>query len=205
MRDCEQHEIRISAWMDEELDREGQEAMLDHLVRCPGCRDFYLGARGLAGLAAAVRTPTRAPAPSPEVWRRIEQSARPPKIGRGTHGVAAWTRRVPIRGWAVAAAAALLVIFGSLVRRERMPMGPTSDAMTEIRLGGNPAGMDDARFVELTKEVLGSNRRYRTAFYEVMRQVVLDSEEREGSADVLPPSADARHAAELPETRGGPS
>ena len=65
--------------------------------------------------------------------------------------------------------------------------------------------MDDARFVELTKEVLGSNRRYRTAFYEVMRQVVLDSEEREGSADVLPPSADARHAVELPETRGGPS
>ncbi|HMC82344.1 MAG TPA: zf-HC2 domain-containing protein, partial [Candidatus Polarisedimenticolia bacterium] len=103
MRDCEQHEIRISAWMDEELDREGQEAMLDHLVRCPGCRDFYLGARGLAGLAAAIRTQARAPAPSPEVWRLIERSARSSKIARRSGRVALWTRRVPMRGWAVAA------------------------------------------------------------------------------------------------------
>jgi hypothetical protein len=91
------------------------------------------------------------------------------------------------------------------VGRERTPTGPTTGAPAEIHLGANPAGMDDAHFVELTREVLGADRRYRTAFYEVMKQVVQDSGEREGSPDVLPPSVDGRRTSEPPETRGGRS
>jgi hypothetical protein len=65
--------------------------------------------------------------------------------------------------------------------------------------------MDDARFVELTKQVLGADRKYRTAFYQIMRQVVEDTEGNEPSGDRLPRQQESRREAEAPESMGGPS
>jgi hypothetical protein len=212
MRDCEQSErcehceILVSAWHDGELDRGGQVEMLDHLVRCAGCRDFYFAARGLAGLVIAVRAPATAEEPSPEVWRRIEQSttSREPVPARG--GARPWMRRFPVRAWAAAAAAAvLLIIFGPPLVRDRTPTDSRTTAGAEIRLGGNPAGMDDARFIELARTVLGADRKYREAFYEVMKQVVRDTQGSEPSMDGLLPPGEGRESAEPPENVRGPS
>lgn len=204
MRDCEQYEILISAWHDSELDRSGQVEMLDHLVRCSGCREFFLGARRLAGLVAAVHASAAEASPSPEIWRRIEQSAPPKRPGR-LLAAGSWKRWFPAPAWGAAAAvAALLVIFSSNLGKVRNPSNPQTFP-TEIRLGGNPDGMDDERFVELTRQVLGADKKYRTAFYEIMRQVVEDTQGTEPSSDLLPSNRERRQNAELPERVGGPS
>ena len=204
MRDCERYEILISAWHDSELDRSGQEEMLDHLVRCTGCRGFYLDARGLAGLVAAVQNPAAGEAPSAEVWKQIERSARAPKPGR--HLIAGpWKRWFPAPAWGAAAAvAALLVIFSSTLGKGRIPSHPGTSLM-EVRLGGNPDGMNDEQFVDLTKRVLGADRKYRTALYEIMRQVAEDTQETERSSDLLFRQQEKGEGAELPETVRGPS
>ena len=204
MSECNRCEIRLSEWLDGELDRAGQEAMLDHLVGCSGCRDFYREGRGLAGLLAAVGSPAAAAAPSPDVWRRIERSARRP-AWRPLAGWGERMRRLPIRGWAAAAAAAVvLVALGSLLQPPGRPV-ISPPAEKAIRLGGNPAGMDDARFVALTREVLEADRKYRVAFYEVLRQVARDADQSEGSVDLLPAGAENGPDRESPETTGGPS
>jgi hypothetical protein len=58
--------------------------------------------------------------------------------------------------------------------------------------------MDDARFVALTTEVLRADRRYRTAFYEVMRQVTLDTGETEASVDIRRPEGGGREGGITP-------
>jgi hypothetical protein len=204
MRDCEHFEILISAWHDSELDRGGQEEMLDHLVRCPGCRDFYLGARGLAGLVAVVRNPSAAEAPSPEVWKRIERSARSPKPGRRLMA-GPWKGWFPAPAWGAAAAvAALVVIFSSTLGKGRVP-SDTRMSQMEVRLGEDPDGMNDEQFFELTKRVLGADRKYRTAFYEIMKQVAEDTQGNERSSDLLFRQREKTEGAETPETVHGPS
>jgi len=203
MRDCEHCEVLVSAWHDSELDREGQVEMLDHLVRCPDCRDFYLAARGLADLVATVREPVAAEEPSPEIWRRIERSAqaREPVAGRRRP----WMLRFPGRAWAAAAAVALLLLFGPALVRDRIPSPFPAPSGAEIRIGENPGGMDDARFVEVTRAVLGADRRYREAFYEVMKQVVQDTQGGEPTMDQLPPPPEGQESPESPESILGPS
>jgi len=205
MRDCEPYETLVSAWHDGELDRDGQVEMLDHLVRCADCRGFYLGARGLAGLVNAFRSPAALESPSSEVWGRIERSARSGEPGRTRGGSGAWMRRFPISAWAAAAAAiVLLVLFGPPLGRGPIPVdAPKAGAI--IRLGEDPAGMDDERFVELTKRVLGADRKYRTALYQVMKQVVQDTQGDDSSGDVLLPSEEGREGAEPPEGAVSPS
>lgn len=197
MNDCERYEVMVSTQLDGELDRGEQTEMLDHLVRCSACRDFYVGARHLAGLVAAVGT-TVAEQPSPEVWKRIERSALRPQTS--------FLRRLPRRTWAPAAAAAavLLVIVGSLLARPGVSTGAPA-SVAEVRLGGNPAGMSDARFVELTREVLGADRKYRAAFYEVMKQVAHDTRGNESSDDVLAPRSESGEKVAPPETTRVPS
>ena len=204
MRDCEHYETLLSTWHDGELDHGGQIEMLDHLVGCSGCREFYLDVRGLAGVVAMVRTPAAAETPSPEVWRHIERSTRSESSSRPSFA-GSWKRWFPTPAWGVAAAAAVfLVVFSSTVGRRMSPLQPRT-SLTEIRLGANPDGMDDARFVELTKTVLGADKKYRTAFYEIMKQVVEDTQGNEPPSDLLLRQQDRREGDEVPESTGGPS
>ena len=59
---------------------------------------------------------------------------------------------------------------------------PPNDAVVQV--GAGP--MTDARFVELTKEVLGADPRYHTALYEVMDQVIRETTPREASTEYTP-------------------
>jgi Putative zinc-finger len=216
MRDCESYETLISAWQDQELDRGGQVEMLDHLVRCAGCRDFYLAARGLSGLVAVLgasavpAAPGTLERPSPKIWRRIRQAARSrkPLGGRVLAALGSPFRR-PV--WAAAAAAVFLaVLFVAVFTLAPSPAGgpllsAPATAMAEIRIGGNPGGMDDRRFVEVARLVLGADRRYRTAFYEIMKQVVQDTDRDRPSPDLVPPRGEGSGRGEVPETVRGPS
>jgi hypothetical protein len=178
----------VSAWHDGELDRPGQGAMIDHLIECAGCRDFYRDARELGALAAAVGTPAGAAEPSPGLWRRIERAARRDAEAAGRAPSPGWLRRLPAPAWAVAGVAAAVVV---MVAWRGLPGGPAAapaPVKAPIRIGGDPGGMDDARFLALTAQVLQADRRYREAFYQVMKQVVEDTAGHEASMD---PPADA--------------
>jgi anti-sigma factor RsiW len=172
MKSCEYHEEQLSAWLDGELEREGQMELLDHLVFCESCRRFHAEARALDGLVAAVRAGADAPAPSVEIWERIQVAAERP------------TRRRAIPAWALRAAAVLVLAaglgsvfwFGSNDEAER-------PAEAIVQLGDQAGQMTDARFVELTQEVLRAEPRYRTAMYHVMDQVMRDTEAHEASIE----------------------
>ena len=167
MKNCESYESLVSVWLDDELDRPGQVECLDHLMRCASCRGFYLDARALDGLVGAIRTPTGATEPSPDVWKRIEWATRKDRARPAG-------RRIP--AWALQAAAVIVVGVGLsvMVWSGRMLEAPLPE-QAEVLLGENVGQMTDARFVELTKEVLRSERHYHSAMHEIMGQVVRDT------------------------------
>jgi len=183
MSHCEHIETQLSTWLDEDLERDEQIECLDHVARCASCREFYLDARALDGLVAQVRTPAGADEPSPEVWRRIQWVAgKPARASRS---------RIPV--WVLQAAAVVVLAVGLSVV---MWKGGTAKApdQAEVLLGSNQ-NMTESRFVELTKEVLQADRRYHTAMYRIMEQVVRDTGEGgEGALDeALPVSNEFDH------------
>jgi len=165
MKNCEDYEILISTWVDGQADRNEQVECLDHVARCAACREFYLGARSLDGLVAAVRTPDEVVAPSPEVWKRIEWVTAKDRRQ-------ATRRRIPV--WALQAAAVVVVAIGLSVVMWNGGGAAQRPEQAEIELGAG-TDMTDTRFVELTREVLEADPRYHSALYEIMEQVVQDT------------------------------
>ena len=176
MKNCERFEIQVSSWLDDELDRADQIEMTDHLVRCAGCRGFYREARALEGLVAVVRKPGRSAAPSQELWSKIETSA-------GRRGkVLAFRQRIRTRAWQAAAAVVLAVGLGLVLLNG--PGTPTLEtASIDVQLGSGSGEMTEARFVELTTEMLRAEPRYRNALFQVMQQVVRETGVQEASLD----------------------
>ena len=189
MNTCEQHEILVSTWLDGQLEREGQIECLDHLVRCAACRAFYADARALDGLVALVRPAAAHEPPSPELWARIASAASAP--GERAREHAAKRARVP--AWALQAAAGVVVVLGIGLALWNGGFAPRTPG-EEVLLGANTQ-MTDARFVELTKEVLESDSRYRLAMYRVLEQVSRTT----GEAG----EASTEEAIERPDERGG--
>lgn len=183
MKNCEDYEVLISSWLDDEAPGAQQVEWVDHLVRCAGCRDFYRQARSLEGVLAAVRTPARAEALPSDLWRRIADA------GRVESRRVSPARRLPT--WALRAAAVLVVAVGlPFALRQgwsgRDPAVPPVPRTLEVRLGENPESMDDARFVGVATELLRADRRYHAAMYRLMDQVVRDSAAAEMPIDEGP-------------------
>ena len=164
MNSCEHYETLVSAWLDDQLDRSGEIECLDHLVRCSACREFYVDARALDGLVAAIRDPVPSEAPSPEVRRRIEWIVR-----REVRRPAA--PRIPV--WARNAAAAVVLGLGLALAGWYGGPGPATQPV-ELVLGQG-GDMTEARFVELTKEVLRAEPRFRSAMQGILQQVARDT------------------------------
>ena len=178
MNHHEHFESLLSTFLDGQLEHQEQLELLDHLVGCESCRRFHVEARQLDGLIAGIRTPAHAGAPPFEIWERIERAG----AGRDH------TRSLWARPWAGRAAAAILVAAGLGIVAWQSPPGRASrPESAEIRLGEAAGRMTDARFIELTREVLGADRRYRAALYEIMGQVIRDTTEREASGEGLAP------------------
>jgi len=171
MRTCDHHEAQLSAWLDDELDRAEQLSLLDHLVQCAECRRFHVEARALDALVATVQTPSDADRPSPELWRRIDSEATRETGAAMRRGIPAWALRV-------AAAMVLAIGLGTLLWIGG-PGSAETPAEAIVELGEEAGRMTDVRFVELTQEVLRADPRYRSAMFQVMRQVMRDTEERE--------------------------
>jgi predicted anti-sigma-YlaC factor YlaD len=167
MNDCERYECLVSCWHDGELERPEQVEMLDHLVRCASCRKFYVESRALDGLLAAVRMPAGAETPPRDVWDRIRSAAGAPRGHGRVLGVPAWALRTAA---AIVVAVGLGVVFWSTGRLE----APEPE-QAEVVIGEDAGVMTEERFLELTKEVLRADPRYRGAMQRIMEQVVRDT------------------------------
>jgi predicted anti-sigma-YlaC factor YlaD len=187
MNDCRHYETLLSTWLDAPLDRDEQTEAVDHLVRCPDCRRFWVDARALDGLIAAVRpSDPAAEAPSRELWDRIARSVerRPARS------------RLPV--WALQAAAVLIVAFGISLALWNGSFAP-APTDGEVLLGQGDH-MTDGRFIELTRELLGAESRYRSAMLRVLEQVERSTAaSAEAASEEEAPSPEERDPGELRE------
>ncbi len=169
---CETYEILISTWIDEEIERDQQRELLDHLVRCPACREFYIESRALDGLVALAGEGARAQEPPPGLWDRIQTRAAEPTATAENRS-----------GWVWRAAAALLL--GAALAFVPWPAARPADRparQMEIVLEADKGSMSDQRFLQLAAEILRADRRYHYAMQKVMEKVVDDEWEPEGAS-----------------------
>ena len=173
MNECESFEILISTHQDDELEVERLPELLEHLALCRSCRRFYLEGRALAGVLEAIPEMASTQEPPERHWPSILDSA-----GAGA-GRRAWAP-----SWALKLAASLLLVLGLtfLWLRIQGP-GEIVPEPTEIALGETPGAMSDERFVEIIKQLLQGDRRYRLTMLQVMAEVEGGGEE--GSGDGL--------------------
>ena len=168
MNRCEHFETLVSAWLDGALARDEQVECVDHVVRCESCRRFYMDARALDGLVAALRRPATAAAPSPGTWTSIERA--------GTRV----PRKRPV--WMLQAAALVTLAISLYLAVDTTRRGAPAPAESADVVLGTGGDMTDSRFVELTKEVLRAQPRYRVAMHDVLDQVLRDVTPREASS-----------------------
>jgi Putative zinc-finger len=169
MNSCERYEMLVSAWVDGELDAPEGLELTDHLVRCSACRGFYREVRSLGGLVAGLAPGSDMTA---QVWDRIRAAAE--REGK--------LLRFAPPAWALRLAAVLVIGLGVgflLWGRGPSSVGASSAVDTrgeiQLELGEDGNRMSEARFIELTAEVLRADRRFHRAMYEVMEQVIDDT------------------------------
>lgn len=162
MTGCERHEVALSALVDGELAADEAAGVLDHVVGCATCREFYRAARALdARLLDARSGAPDGPAPE-SVWRRIE----------ATHAAGPASRAPSVPRWpfAVAAAAVLTASVVALLGT-RGPLTVGVRPIDVIVVEGDRGRMNDRRFLELTKELLKADRKYHSEMLRVLHQV----------------------------------
>jgi anti-sigma factor RsiW len=178
----------ISELLDHELPTAEAPALVEHLLECRSCATFFRRARALDAallLSAAEDDAGAMPPPAPpELWRRIGAAAFDEAAPRTLRPRASVLPR-----WALAAAAAVLLVLGALVgmqaaRRSAQPPAPGAQplaggSVTFAALGPAPT-MDERRFVAIARELLAADSRYRDAMTGVLA-VARGGESHEGS------------------------
>ncbi len=170
-------EANLSAMIDGELEPESLLATLDHMVANKSCREFYRDARQLQDRYGAGHFPIPVKEASlPENgWHKIEQKSLDP----GARILQLFTRT---QVWATAAAILLVLgLWGGGIMEFHRPV--LSSKPTEITLGEDEGRMSEQRFVELTSELLRSDRRYRRKMMEVLEEVDRVSYTSEGTPE----------------------
>ena len=176
MSACRRFEMELSAAMDGEADAPRLPETLDHLVECAACRTFYREARRL------------------ETRLRSPELRRSDAVRRGEGIRRAEKRSLPERVMPVVRAAAVVVFVlgGFLGGRAVLDpgSGPDLSQEIEVRLAANRGEMSEARFVEITKELLEADPRYRRAMLEVLREIEIQGPGLEASLDELVETAE---------------
>ncbi len=198
MSQCERIEVTLSALVDREIGEiEPSELLptLDHLADCSSCQSFYRQSRGLEGVLAVLRDPLEMPTLLSGGWQ---------EIAKASDLEPRWRQ---LRTKALAAAAAVVFAVGLWTAHFAFQPGPTlsdgssSASVSVLNQSAGPHGnaMTDHRFVELTTELLRSDRRYQTKMQEVLDEVSSRSFIAEGSNEMSFPEA-AENELELPES-----
>lgn len=177
---CEACETTLSALHDGEtgeMEAEEIRTALDHLLDCPSCQGFYREARALNTALQGTRQDARQTAADEQTLARAWDS-----IESESFGETAVRRRW--RTWAPRLAAAVILALGtswaalSVGERElRRPGEPIQVVL------GEDSSMTEERFIQLTTEILRSDRRYQQEMLRVMSAVAEETAPRETPLD----------------------
>jgi hypothetical protein len=166
MKRCEQYEVELSAMLDGEGDPATAVGLLDHVCRCPSCRDFYQELRSFQSLVDGISPVT--------VERPADEAARAEAVREPRRRLLGWIGAVP--RWAYGGAAAAVVVavglwaVGTGVVRHQPGLDLSGPSVT-FELGEDKLSVDDQRFLELASEILGADRRYQEQMYVILDQV----------------------------------
>ena len=172
MASCDEHEVNVSALLDGELHGDDVLQCVDHLLTCRECRRLYGDARGMEDLLAAAQAYSHVSGETAQLWDKAQKTAPPPSR-------VAILRVAPPWAWRIAAtlvAATALWLFGA----SRLSRGPDQDTTIHVQVGARPELMNEDRFVDVTRELLESDRRYRRKMLEILTAVNQDAESGEG-------------------------
>lgn len=161
MKRCKEYEVELSALIDGESDPATAVELLDHVIQCASCSEFYRELRSFQSLVDDL-----SPEPAPE---QAEAPARRERRFR-------WLGATP--RWAWGAAAVLIVAVGAIGLWISGPFEPSSGPPLEplgreriITLDRDKGSMNEQRFVELATELLQADRRYQQEMYQILTQV----------------------------------
>jgi len=192
MKTCELLEVEVSSLVDAEVDPQAVPALVDHLLVCPSCREFYRQARSLDLELAETRGELPIAEALPEGWNRIER-----ELGGDWRQAAnrRWAPRVPgVAVWALRMAAVLALLVGGWSLARLWPAaGPAADGTLEVQLASDRGAMSDQRFLEITMELLRADPRYHQKMQEIMTAVSGWGVAAEGSGErprLQPPRGD---------------
>jgi len=156
MSACEQYEIEISALLDGESSPAKVIELLDHLVQCPACQEFYQDLRSFQTtvdeLPDLAVIPTR-----PTLRQRLRSRA----------GV------VPQWAWGLAAVFLFMVgVVGvTTISITDEPDLANSTIPATITLEEHRGQMNDGRFLEIVTELLQAGRQYHNEMAEILKQI----------------------------------
>lgn len=162
MNRCEHMELSISALLDGEADLHEQGEVVDHLLACPDCREFWRQARDFQGRLDAELPVEGLPAPG----------ARRPRL-----------RLLPAAGgarrWLQVAAVVAPLAVGLGVGHWMAGRGagaadpglPPRGSAIELQLASDRGALDDRDFVEMVLRLLRADRRYHQQMLEILRHV----------------------------------
>ena len=188
----ELHEMRLMELLREPINR--YTALVGDLRACTfenfdARRDGRLAGRAVGRIARQVFRAARA-------GRKVVLvSSAAIQAGVGALRLAGRPKRMP----ELQAAAAVVVALGlSILAWNGIGIAPAPEE-AEVLLGSD-SDMTEQRFVDLTREVLQADRRYHSAMFRIMEQVVRDTGvSREASAEDLMQRTDEGRAAESAE------
>lgn len=170
---CEACETTLSALLDGEMEAGEVRTALDHLLECPSCRDFYREARSLDGALRQTGQEREDQQALARVWDAVD---------RESFGEPAARRRW--RTWAPRLAAAVLLALGTSWAALSLGGGQLSRPEQPIQVElGKGANMTEERFIQITTEILRSDRRYRQEMLRVMSAVTAETAPREAPVD----------------------
>lgn len=163
MSHCEFFEIQISALIDGELSPAELRPLMDHVIECESCRQFYAEAQTLQKLADNLMLATALEITPVAVMEE-------PQTSRFSLSVFPTAPQ-----WAWGAAAAVILAIG-LTAAQVIPdptglFRPTVANAQIITLEAEAGNMDNARFVELTTELLQADKQYHRMMFDLLDQI----------------------------------
>jgi predicted anti-sigma-YlaC factor YlaD len=164
--ECEPYQIALSAMLDFELSREEMATTIQHLSQCEDCRKEFEKFRRLqdtieAGITSLV--------PSEKIWVNLQKSLKPlqrPLILKFRQNFLK----------IIAIAAVIFVAFGVGYYSAKSKVKPFKVNIPTV-FTGKSAQMDEAQFIDFTRDLLNSDPKYSMKMYIVLQTLYEDKME----------------------------
>jgi hypothetical protein len=169
MSRCEIIEINISALLDGEADLHEQVEVIEHILTCSSCRQFFDESRELQDLVDLLPAEGKAAVLESNISKESDEHPERGAFRQSPRG----SRQLPV--WMQVAAVLLLLMtsfwFGhnstDYLANNSGP-APAIERSVDVQLASNPGGMDESEFIALTLELLQADSRYQRKMYEIL-------------------------------------